>query len=168
MLSRLPWTPAPENTAKAVISPTPRRINKDRRRYLIEMVARIMRDARDAGHAPTLLNLEGPIRQGLRSRLCLQGWSWADADTMAADIVAVALHRNGAKRPTWVEGQTAAFQDGASIPRERCLNCKAPLLGEIGERFCSRPCKGAWRIRINEKWIAETVTVETAAKGLVR
>lgn len=162
MLARVPWTPP----LKA--KPKPKRLNKDRRRHLVETVARIMRQERDAGHVPTLLNLEGPIRNGLRAKLCLQGWNWTDAEAVAADIVGAALRQIGAKRPTWLEGQAAAFQDGATIPRERCLGCRQPLLGEIGERFCSRPCRAAWRVRLNQKWVAEAVAAETAAKGLIR
>ena len=48
---------------------------------------------------------EASCRHGLRSGFCLAGESWARADVMAAEIVRESLHRIGARRPTWEEGQ---------------------------------------------------------------
>lgn len=110
-----------------------------------------MRAEWEEGRTPTRLNHEAATRHGIRASLCWQGWSWQDADTMAAEIVTAALDRIGAKRPTWLEGQPAAFQDGASVPRERCLGCGAALLGEVGHAFCSRGCRRRWTLGIREK-----------------
>lgn len=139
------WNPSTCNPSKPAL---PRKINRDRRRHLVDTVARIMREARDAGHVPTLLNLEAPMRHGLRSRLCLQGWRWADADAVAADIVAEAMKRNGAKRPTWLEGQPEWAQQGAGalIERTRCIRCHSPL-PEGHTKFCSKLCVCAHHLR---------------------
>lgn len=150
MLSRLPWTPAPE--AKPLPKPR-RRMNRDRRRHLVEKVATYMKAARDNGTVPTLLNFEASIRHGLRSGLCLEGWGWADADAVAADIVSTALKQIGAQRPIWQEGQPDYAQHGTLIMRENCLNCGRPLLGDFGTKFCGVPCKNAWQASMAKTWL---------------
>ncbi len=150
MLARTPWTPLPEVAMRPKPAPQPK-LPKGKRRHLVDAVVQILKRG-----DPTVFAFEASCRHGIRQQLCLQGWSWALADATAADIVAAALRQIGAKRPTWLEGQQAHFQDGASVPRERCLGCGKPLLVEITERFCSRPCKGAWRARLNERWTSDT------------
>src|SRR5690606_914919 len=134
MLARVPWTP----TLKAEAKPRPRQLNRDKRRHLIDTVARLMKAAKESGAAATLLNFEGPCRHGLRSRLCLEGWPWQDADAMAADIVATAMRQIGAQRPTWAEGQPEWSQQGAGalIERTRCAHCGSPLPDE-NRKYCS-------------------------------
>lgn len=83
---------------------------------------------------------EGATRAGIRSGLCLAGYGWAKADQEAASLVEAALHRMGARRPTWEEGQRGYVE-----PRENCINCgglipEELLLGGRAPRFCSTPC----------------------------
>lgn len=146
MLARVPWTP----TLKAEAKPRPRRLSRDKRRHLVDTVARLMKAAKESGAAATLLNFEGPCRHGLRSRLTLEGWGWQDADAIAADIVASALRQIGAQRPTWAEGQPEWSQQGAGalIDRIRCIHCHNPLEG-IQRKFCSDLCGVAHYRRIS-------------------
>lgn len=127
------------------------RLGENRHGALVQRVAAFMRQEWEEGRTPSKLNHEAAVRTGIRTSLCRQGWAWSDADDMARDIVVAALNRIGAKRPTWLEGQPAHFQDGASVPRERCLCCGATLLGEIGVSFCSRGCRRRWTLRIRDK-----------------
>lgn len=129
MLARTPWTPRAARKAK------PRRLNKDRRRHLVATVANIL----EAGE-PTKFAFEASCRHGIRSSLCAHGWRWAEADAIAADIVATALRSIGAQRPTWQQGQPEWTQEGfAPTLRTRCIRCHKPLEG-IQRRFCSALC----------------------------
>lgn len=124
--------------------PKLRRLNKDRRQHFVETIACLMKAAKESGAAATPLNFEGPCRHGLRTRLTLEGWRWQDADAVAAEIVATALNRMGAERPTWAEGQPewAHIGAGALIERTRCVRCHSPLEG-IQRKFCSEMCANA-------------------------
>lgn len=134
MLARVPWTP----TLKANPKPQPKRLDRNRRRHLIETVAVLMRVGE-----PTKFAFEGTCRHGLRSAFCLQGWSWNEADTLAADIVSTALNQVGAVRPTWKEAQPEYTQEGVIAElRENCLRCRAPL-PEGHWKFCSSLCANA-------------------------
>ena len=137
MLARVPWTPL-KAQAK------PRQLNRDKRKHLIDTVANLMKAAKESGAAATLMNFEGPCRHGLRSRLCLEGWNWRDADAMAAEIVAAAMRQIGAQRPSWAEGQQEWVQNGsgAMIERTRCVRCHGPL-PDMHTKFCSDTCAGA-------------------------
>jgi hypothetical protein len=116
-----------------------RDLNSDKKRAIVEKIATMMREAE-----PTPFAVEGACRHGIRSSLCLQSWSWAAADIMAADIVARALSVAGARRPTWGEGQPEWTQPGAlPIERERCIRCRKPL-PEGHWRFCSHVCSSAY------------------------
>lgn len=132
--------------------PTVRQINKDRRKHLVDRAAEIMRSARQAGFVPTLLGLEGPIRHGLRSRLCLAGWTWCEADAAAVAIVEEALKRIGAQRPSPAEGQPDYAQNGAGamIERTRCVRCHDPL-PEGHTKFCSQLCNCAHHLRTTRR-----------------
>lgn len=155
MLARVPWSPAPE-TKKATARP--RRINKDRRRHLVETVATILKSGESSPFA-----FEASCRHGLRSRLCLAGWGWQDADALAADIVAEALRRIGARRPTWEEGQPDYVQNGggALIERTRCVRCHTPL-PEGHFKFCSRLCGQSHReILIRRQTLSEDRVIDT-------
>ncbi|TXH45378.1 MAG: hypothetical protein E6Q97_31735 [Desulfurellales bacterium] len=138
-------------------SPRPS-LHAKRRRALVDSTATIL-----ATGFHSKFEFEASCRHGLRRGFILDGWGWSQADDTAANIVAAALRSIGAQRPTWLQAQTAEFQDGAQVPRERCLGCGRQLLGEVAERFCSRGCKGAWRRKINAKWMAKEA--ETAAKA---
>lgn len=83
---------------------------------------------------------EGSARHGLRSAFCLQGHSWRAADAEAKVIVERALHRLGAERPSWDQGQPEY-----AIPRENCAWCYSPvspelLVGEHHKSYCSSMC----------------------------
>lgn len=132
MLARLPWSPVESK------EPT-RRLPKDRRRRLTNTVAAILQD----GETP--FTFEGATRAGLRSRLCLDGWQWSRADYEAAEIVAAALRRLGAKRPTWEQGQHQLIDE--LVERTRCVRCGDALPppsehhhNGISRKFCSGLC----------------------------
>ncbi|GAB4352978.1 MAG: hypothetical protein Kow0026_10750 [Oricola sp.] len=134
MLARLPWVKPlriePERR---------RRLTKDRKAAIREKVVPLARTAE-----PTPFAIEGPARHGIRAALCLQGWRWAEADAIAAEIVAAALNIVGAKRPTWEQGQPEWTQPGAlPILRERCIRCRKPL-PEGHYKFCSKMCGDAY------------------------
>lgn len=86
---------------------------------------------------------EGSSRAGIRSALCLEGHGWDRADVTAADVVAEALRRMGARRPSWDQGQPEY-----TIGRDACIRCRGPIPPElsVGERsrgFCSAECARA-------------------------
>jgi hypothetical protein len=153
MLARLPWTPT-----VPVAKPKAARINKDRRAHIVRVIAAIL-----VAGEPTKFAFEATCRHAVRSRLCLAGWRWSDADDMAADIVAMALRRIGAQRPTWQQGQPEWAQEGfAPILRTRCVRCRSPL-PEGHLKFCSQLCGGAHFDTMNRVKEAE----DTAAYDLV-
>lgn len=161
MLSRLPWTPAPE------VKPLPkpkRRMNHDRRRHFVELVSRIAKTAKDDGKAATLLNFEGPFRHGLRVRFIGEGWNWSEADDLASSIIATAFTRIGAQRPKWEEGQPEYSQQGAGalIERTRCVRCHTPLEGQQ-RKFCSALCSASH----NQADIRRREADETRAYDLI-
>lgn len=120
------------------------------RRRLIDQTAVIMRRGE-----PTDFAFEGFMRHGLRSGLCLRGWSWADADDMAADIVRSALSQIGAKRPTYQQGQPEWVQDGViTFERERCIRC-GWALPEGNWKYCSARCSSAHRMDLHRRFTVE-------------
>lgn len=119
-----------------------RRLSRDRQKAVRDKIVTIMRTVE-----PTPFAAEGPCRAGVRSSLCLQGWAWADADAVAAEIVAAALNIVGARRPTWQQGQPEWTQPGVhKIRYDRCRSCKGPL-PETHFSFCCRECGDAWRAK---------------------
>lgn len=143
MLARVPWTPKPET------KPKPRRLNRDRRRHLVETIAAIMKRGLENG-APTKFTYEATCRHGIRSKLCLQGWGWHEADAVALDIVGAALRQLGAVRPPWAEGQPEWAQNGsgALIERTRCVRCHTPL-PEGHTKFCGQTCNATWHMALD-------------------
>lgn len=130
-------------------------LERDRKR-LAAAVAAFMHREWCTGAAPSKFTYEAQIRHGLRSGLCLNGARWDTADHHASMVLQEALRRINAIRPSWLEGQSPDFQDrGDLISRERCLQCRAPLLGALTERFCSRHCRGGYRVRQGERWMAD-------------
>lgn len=147
MLARTPFIPI-----RVKAKPAKRKLNRDRQRVLVDRIAVIMREAE-----PTHFAVEGPCRAGIRRSLCLQGWTWAGADTVAAEIVLSALNRVGAKRPDWYQGQPEYTQPGAlPILRENCVRCARPL--PDGHRtFCGPVCAQAAKIdRQRDRWNEES------------
>lgn len=112
---------------------------------LVRRVAVIL----EAGRS-SLWQYEAACRTGIRSRLCLSGTNWHDADDYAGRVVLFALHRIGrAHRPSWAQGQPE--YDDRLIERRRCVTCGGEM--ELGSRlkYCSDECGAiAW----NRQWQA--------------
>lgn len=134
-------------------------------RRIIHNVAELIRTEFEAGRAASLFGAEGAVRHGLRSGFCLHGAKWSEADGIAGQIVLSALHRVGARRPTWLEAQTVHYQETAPS-RELCLCCRKSLLN-TDDAFCSRYCKGVWwRHERHTRWMSEMDTAATVAREL--
>lgn len=117
------------------------KLASERSERLATAMAATMRAAFTDGRAASLFAFEAPFRHAIRSGLTLQGWKWAAADEMAATLVADALRKAGAKRPSWNEGQREwTIEGGALIERTRCVRCGNPL-PEERHKFCSDLCK---------------------------
>ena len=116
------------------------KLSKERRRALTDLAAGVLRLGE-----PTVFAFEATCRHGLRSNLCLQHWPWIIADLTAAGIVDRALHRVGARRPRWIEGQRQYVDEGVTqIDRRDCIQC-GRRLPENHSKFCSKICAGAYR-----------------------
>ncbi|MEJ6783774.1 hypothetical protein [Aminobacter sp. Piv2-1] len=174
MLARTPYTlillrtaqaQADENArrqrlqaAKVKANP-PRPLNRQRFRALVDRTAAILK----AGY-PTLFAHEGACRHGLRSSLCLQGWSWTDADFNAAAIVAAALNQVGVMRPTWQQGQLEYADE--TVERMHCLHCHRPVsIGENGRprKYCSDECLNSYHSKMNSRYGFERSRAEYLA-----
>lgn len=140
------------------------KVNKDRRSHIVRIISSILASAE-----PTRFAFEATCRHAVRSRLCLNGWSWAAADDLAADVVKDALRRLGAKRPTWKEGQEEWTQDGyAPIERTRCLRCHGQL-DEGQLKYCGRLCAVAYLQAKERVCDAErSAAYDMVAKGVTR
>ncbi|WP_152534423.1 hypothetical protein [Martelella sp. AD-3] len=111
-------------------APAKRLLNKDKREHVISRLMERLDDFR-----LTKFEHEADCRHGIRSGLCLEGYSWGRADHEAALLVDEALKRLGAVRPKWEEGQRHYFAG-----REYCSWCYSKMGdGAIG-RFCSAEC----------------------------
>lgn len=120
-----------------------RTLGSDLRHRLVDSVAPILKRGE-----PTIFAFEGAIRAAIRSRLCIRGWDWQDADFAAAGVVGAALNVIGAQRPTWQEGQPDWVNDaGAKIDRVSCAHC-GRTLPEGHWKFCSELCKDAYHGRM--------------------
>src|SRR5690606_11006107 len=104
------------------------KLGKGRFDILVKELVAVIRLAFEAGATATLFGLEGPLRHGIRSDLCRQGWGWDDADQMAREMLATAFRAANATRPSWEEGQLEwSIQAGTLIERSRCIRCHGPL-----------------------------------------
>ncbi|NJL06969.1 MAG: hypothetical protein HC900_00920 [Methylacidiphilales bacterium] len=122
--------------------PKPKQIIRgDKRAHVVDEVAALLKKF----HA-TAFEFEGACVHNLRAELCLSGHRWALADIEASTIVAEALRRIGAERPSWAEGQP----DYAPGP-DYCRWCARPIDDEDlarGRMFCSAECgKAYWTHR---------------------
>lgn len=116
------------------------RLGRGRFEALVLELAGVIRLAFEAGATGSLFGLEGPLRHGIRSDLCLAGWRWADADTMARELMDEAFRAVRAVRPSWNEGQREwTIEAGTLIERTRCANCHKSL-PEGHWKFCSSSC----------------------------
>lgn len=124
------------------------RMGEQRYNALVKELARVIRLAFQAGATGSLWGLEGPLRAGIRSDLCLQGWGWSAADLMAREVLEDAFRKAGAIRPTWNEGQPEwTIEAGTLIERDRCARCYKPL-PDGKHKFCSRLCKDSHHAHI--------------------
>ena len=157
MLARVKWVPQVRVIQKK------KKISKEKKTFITGRIAAVLK----AGE-PTYFAFEGSCRTGVRLALVKQGWNWSEADTIAAEVVAIALHIIGAKRPTWYQGQPAWTEECAiPIKRERCKRCHSPL-PEDHWIFCSRECASFYheeksRERIRSERMAANIAMETAA-----
>jgi hypothetical protein len=113
------------------------------RESIVKAIITVIREDRDAGVTPTLLNHEGALIHSLRGGLCLAGLKWAVANEQAREIVVEAFQKAGARRPTWKEGQPE-WTDGGVVRSERfrCGNCAKPL-AEDQKVYCGKLCREA-------------------------
>lgn len=86
---------------------------------------------------------EGSARAGLRAAFCLEGASWARADSEAESLVAESLGTMRAERPSWEDGQRRYVDRG-----DFCVRCGKPMPDEMvssgrKSRFCSDVCAKA-------------------------
>lgn len=127
-----------------------RKLTKEYRGRLIDGCARILRKG-----DPTPFAFEAFLRHGLRSGLCLRGWSWREADDTSSDLIQSALAQIGAKRPTWKQGQPEWTQEGVIlINRVRCARC-GWRLPEDHRKFCDRRCATAFHEDLRRRFDAE-------------
>lgn len=134
---------------------------------LVRDLARVIRMAFAAGATGSLWGLEGPLRAGIRSDLCLQGWRWRDADDMAREILDEAFRIVRALRPSWNDGQPEwTVEAGTLIERTRCVRCGKPL-PEENHKFCSVICRNGQDNYIARiKRAGEDQAVRTAINSL--
>jgi len=119
------------------------RLGPGRADALVRQLAAAIQLAFEAGATATLFGLEGPLRHAIRSDLCLQGWSWTEADSMARDMLEQAFRAARASRPAWNEGQKEWTLDGGTlIGHTRCIRCCKPL-PEGHFKYCSHLCTSA-------------------------
>jgi hypothetical protein len=134
-------------------------LNQDKKRFIISRLSEVLK----AGE-PSHFAFEGVCRTGIRRGLVLKGWSWNQADAMAAELVNKALNIIGAKRPTWLEGQLdwTLNSNAIAIKREACIVCKKPL-PKGRTKFCSDRCH---KSRLYKKQI-EKVSSECMARQIL-
>lgn len=106
---------------------------------------------------------EGPIWAGIRSSLCLAGYSWVRSDFEAGLIVATGLARMGAQRPSWEQGQLEY-----TIPNENCARCAGPRDIAIRGRFCSVECAKAFAVERQAYEIRRDTAVYRSAVRILR
>lgn len=98
------------------------------------------------GHTGSLFAYEGTFIAELRGFLCLAGWPWPVADEVARELVAEALYRARAVRPTWAEGQRAFV--GIEVKDSVCRHCGVGLTARQ-VHYCSNRCAKAWHAAFN-------------------
>jgi len=119
------------------------------RARIVRRMAIVMLGDFQEGIAASLFAYEGVFIAEMRSSLCLLGWPWSIADQAARDLVAEALRRINAERPSWNEGQREwTIQAGTLIARTRCVTCHKRLTGEQ-VKFCSKLCANRWHKRLD-------------------
>lgn len=136
----------------------------DKRRHMISLVMDLLRDWRLSG-----FEHEASIRNGLRSALCLKGYSWSDSDHEAAALISAAFTFLGYKRPSWEEGQREYV-----VPRENCSWCGVAIeqhldVGRKSMRFCSETCaRAALTKREYQDKKTDSLTYKAAVETVLR
>jgi len=144
-----------------------RKLGEVREKALVAAIANIMRHSE-----PTVFAFEATCRHCIRSALCLQGWSWRAADTVAAEAVAAALRQLGARRPTWAQGQPSWTEEGVlRHQRDFCIRCRKPIPMErilrstgIPPKYCDIICTRA----AAEAMYRQSLSEEQAARHKAR
>lgn len=101
-------------------------------------VSQVMDVLRDWRSSP--FQNEGPVLAGIRSALCLEGYSFDRAENEASSLISAAFTHLGYARPTWDQGQR-----GHEVPRENCNWCYAPINEDMVRtdrdvNYCSSVC----------------------------
>ncbi len=118
------------------------------RARIVRRMAIVMLADLQNGVTASLFAYEGAFIAELRSTLCLLGWPWPTANQAARDLVAEALRRINAERPSWNEGQREwTIQAGTLIARTRCVICHKRLAGDQ-TKFCSKICADRQHARL--------------------
>lgn len=143
------------------------RLGKGRFDNIVRDFAGAIRLAHAAGEIGSLFGLEGPLRHSIRSDLCLQKWSWSDADDMAREILGMVFLVLRANRPSHDEGQPDwAISTNILTERTLCVRCHAPL-PEGHFKYCSDLCGNAsraWAARL--KSANEDLAVQMAVRSI--
>lgn len=131
--------------------------SRDQRKAVVSKALDILRDWR---RSP--FEHEGAVRSGLRSGLCVSGYSWERSDAAAAEIVAESLRRLGAKRPTWEQGQREYVEC-----EDVCIHCRSQLettsMDPWRHTYCSKVCRDAHRLKRDSAYrYHETYAVKRA------
>ena len=71
--------------------PKRRKLGKRLTHTMVHEIAGLIRLSFEAGEITSVFGLEGPLRAGLRSDMCRNGWSWAEADAMAVSYTHLTL-----------------------------------------------------------------------------
>lgn len=138
------------------------RLSRPRAEALSQRFARFMLAEWRAGRTCTIFGHEGALGHALRALLCLQGWRWRPADDAAKAVVAEALRRANARRPSWAEGQREVEE--RFIARTRCTICHRPL-PEGHRMYCSDTCGAVAHARQNRLRRADAARSYEIAAG---
>lgn len=133
-----------------------------RRRLHQEPIVREIARLLDTG-TPTKFRWSSAAHRGLRAAMCLQGETWERAESMAGQIVTLALHRIGAgHRPTWRAGQP----EPKERDRERfwCAACGGRIDEATSRPWCSDECRDILKKR---RWQSAVRREERARQGAI-
>lgn len=143
------------------------RLGRARYDALLASLVALHRLSKDAGQVVTYFALEGTLRAAVRSDLCLQGWSWSEADQVARTLLAEVYRTLRAERPSWGEGQPEWVQHaGTLIERTRCAKCHKTL-PEGHSKFCSRICATSFHDRLAKVRRANEDQIAALASGWI-
>ncbi|MCM2440710.1 hypothetical protein HGO34_13395 [Agrobacterium vitis] len=137
-------------------------IKGDRRKHVIDKVMDTLSDWR---YSP--FEHEGPCHTGLRSALCMEGYSWSLSNTEAGNIVGEALRLTGAKRPSWDQGQPEYL-----LAYDVCSGCHGPMpedmiTGGRRGRFCSDECARSFLVKRDFTSSLHASRIEASAFSLI-